>query len=185
MKEPAALWIPSPSYFPLRYGHQPRYVILHGTAGFNSAEEVGLFFQTAGVATHYTIGREGSIVCSVDEDHAAWGNGFISGIPGPAGDGIHHDPWWSKDLNSNLLTVSIEHVKPSRDNSDELTEPQAAASFRLVHSICQRHRIPARPADAQGGITGHFSMDPLNRSFCPGPYPWAELFAFLAEQETS
>jgi hypothetical protein len=36
-----------------------------------------------------------------------------------------------------------------------------------------------RLADATGGITGHFSIDPVNRSQCPGIYPWAALWAYL------
>jgi N-acetyl-anhydromuramyl-L-alanine amidase AmpD len=171
LDEPLALWIPSPNYFPDRKGHSPRYIIIHGTAGFESAEAVGRYFQTADVATHYILGRNAILVQSVSEEKAAWGNGYV--MEG-------HDPWWSPSLNPNLLTISIEHVKPSRDNSDELTEIQKLASFRLIRSICRRNNIPGRWADAQGGITGHFSMDPVNRSFCPGPYPWEELFAYLS-----
>ncbi|HEY4389194.1 MAG TPA: N-acetylmuramoyl-L-alanine amidase [Ktedonobacteraceae bacterium] len=170
--EDGAIWIPSYNYFPGREGHKPRWLIIHGTAGFTSAEEVGYYFQRADVATHYTIGLDGLIVQSVRESEGAWGNGYV--MEG-------HDPWWSHELNPNLVTISIEHVKLSRDNSDELTELQKQASFRLVKNICQRHDIPGRPADEQGGITGHFSMDPVNRSFCPGPYPWEELFAYLAQ----
>jgi len=179
MRDAGALWMPSENFFLGRRGHRARFVIIHGTAGFESAEAVGRFFQTADVATHYTVGRDATVICSVDEDNGAWGNGFVSGVPGVAGDGVHHDVWWGKELNPNLVTISIEHVKPSRDNSDELTEVQKRASFELVRGICRRHGIPGRWADAEGGITGHFSMDPVNRSFCPGPYPWEELFEYL------
>ncbi|SRR5579883_2059517 len=174
MDEPGVIWMPSPNYFVGRAGYRPRYVIIHGTAGYTSAQEVGEYFQRVDVATHYTIGRDGVIVQSVREQDAAWGNGGVS---------EGHDPWWSRAINPNYLTISIEHVKPARDNSDKLTEIQAAASFRLVRHICSRYAIPLRRADAQGGITGHFSMDPVERSFCPGPYPWDALFAYLAQTE--
>src|SRR5579859_6622509 len=175
--EPGALWIPSPNYFPNRHGHRPHWIIVHGTAGFTSAEEVGYYFQQANVATHYIIGQDGVLVQSVAEQEGAYGNGHVTGEAGVAGDRQHHDHWWSLDLNPNLLTISIEHVKPSLDNTDTLTEPQKLASFRLIQHICQRHGIPQQLATAQGGITGHFSMDPVNRWFCPGPYPWEELIA--------
>lgn len=171
MDEPSALWIPSQNYFPLREGYSARWVIIHGTAGFSSAQEVGYYFQRSESATHYTIGRDGTLVQHVREHDAAWGNGGVS---------EGHDPWWSRELNPNLVTISIEHVKPSRDNSDEITPLQKEVSFALVRRICARHTIPARAADAVGGITGHYSMDPINRDFCPGPYPWDELFAFLS-----
>lgn len=173
--ENSALWIPNHNYFPVRKGHHPRYVIIHGTAGFTSAEEVGYFFKsTEGganpVATHYIIGLQGELVQCVDEKDGAYANGGVT---------EGHDLWWSRALNPNLVTISIEHVKLARDNSDELTELQKQASFALIQRICERHTIPIRPADAMGGITGHYSMDPINRDFCPGPYPWGELFEFL------
>jgi N-acetyl-anhydromuramyl-L-alanine amidase AmpD len=171
MDETQALWIPSQNYFPARAGHHPRWIIIHGTAGFNSAEDVGYYFQQADVSTHYTIGRDGVIVQSVREHDGAWGNGGIT---------EGHDSWWSHTINPNNVTISIEHVKPSRDNSDELTEIQKEVSFHLIQRICNRHHIPKQKAHASGGITGHFSMDPVHRSFCPGPYPWEELFSFLS-----
>lgn len=184
MDEPGALWIPNNNYFPARDGYTPHYVIIHGTAGFTSAEEVAYFFRsTEGgnnpVSTHYIIGLRGELVQCVDEKQGAYANGGVTGPPGISGDGIHHDPWWSRSLNPNLITISIEHVKLSRDNSDKLTAEEQATSFLLVEHICDRHNIPTRWADASGGITGHYSLDPVNRSFCPGPYPWNELFAYL------
>ncbi|HEV2659939.1 MAG TPA: peptidoglycan recognition family protein [Ktedonobacteraceae bacterium] len=175
MHEPGALWLPNNNYFPARNGYTSRYVILHGTAGFTSAEEVANFFKAteAGndpVSTHYIIGLNGELVQCIDEEHGAFANGGVT---------EGHDPWWSRSLNPNYITISIEHVKPARDNSDELTELQKQASFELVRRICERHNIPKRRADSVGGITGHYSMDPVQRSFCPGPYPWDKLFAFL------
>ncbi len=170
MDETNAVWIPSANYFPDRAGHMPRWIIIHGTAGFTSAQEVGYYFQRVDVSTHYTIGRDGTIVQSVLERDGAWGNGGVT---------EGHDSWWSRDLNPNNVTISIEHVKPHHDNSDELTEKQKEVSFQLIEHICDRHHIPKRSADANGGITGHFSMDPVHRSFCPGPYPMDDLFVFL------
>ncbi len=185
MDEANALWIPSQSYFPGRSGHHAKWIIIHGTAGFSSAREVGYFFQTVESSTHYIVGLRGEVVQCVDEQDGAYGNGFVSGISGIAGDGIHHDAWWSRSLNPNYVTISIEHVKPQRDNADHLTALQATASFRLIQHICNRHGIPQRWADAHGGITGHYSIDPVHRSFCPGPYPWDELFAFLANDNAT
>jgi N-acetylmuramoyl-L-alanine amidase len=168
-----ALWIPSDHYFPDRRGHAPRWIILHGTAGGGDAVDVGRFFQANDppTATHYVIGRDGQVVQCVAERHGAWGN-----APVTAG----HDPWWPEDVNPNLLTLSIEHCKLSPDNREELTAAQEAASFALVAHLCRAHRIPPRAADAEGGITGHFSINPVHRSYCPGPYPWARLWRYLA-----
>jgi N-acetyl-anhydromuramyl-L-alanine amidase AmpD len=176
MDEAEAIWVPSPNYYSGRQGQRPRWIILHGTAGFGDAAEVAAFFQQASTeaSTHYIVARDGRLFQLVREADAAWGNGKVS---------RGHDPWWSAALNPNYLTISIEHHKLRRDNGDELTEEQKRTSFALIAHICARHGIPRRRADARGGITGHFSMDPEHRSYCPGPYPWEELFAYLAGEE--
>ena len=179
MDENGAIWLPNNNFFPNRKGYQPLYVIVHGTAGFTSAIEVGNYFKSTEntdnpVSSHYIVGLDGEVVQCVNESDGAWANGGVT---------EGHDTWWSTSLNPNLITISVEHVKLSKDNSDELTDAQKEASFLLIQHICDRYDIPYRWADEQGGITGHYSMDPVNRSFCPGPYPWEELFAYLNVQD--
>lgn len=169
----------------------PRFVILHGTAGGTSAQAIAQYFQGAGVSAHYVIGQDGQIVQCNRESDGAWADGIIDGIP-TAGlpfrtqsDGVHRDDWWDPNgTNPNNLGIAIEHCKPSTDNSDELTPAQKAASFWLVNDICTRHGIPKRFADANGGITGHFSIDAVSRQRCPGTYPWQELFDYLNEEQS-
>lgn len=173
-----AEWMPSPGrYWQGRLGGRPRYLILHGTAGGVSAREVGHWLNTQTerdpTSVHYVIGTDGQIVQLVAEADSAWGNGVLT-----AG----HEAFWSEVSprnNPNWITISIEHCKPSPDNSEQLTPEQKQASFRLIADICRRQSIPPQRADARGGITGHASIDPVNRSRCPGPYPWDELFAHL------
>ena len=162
MHERNALWIPSNNYFPGRSGHTPAWIIIHGTAGFTSAEEVGYYFQRADVATHYIIGRDGVLVCSVDEEDGAWANGGVT---------EGHDPWWSHDLNPNLVTISIEHVKPSHDNSDELTDIQKQASFALIKQICDRYNIPRRRADAEAASQATIRWTRYTAASVPDPIP--------------
>jgi len=173
--ENGAIVIPNNNCFPGRNGLKPRYIILHGTAGGTSAQGIASYFATtqgggSPVSSHYVIGQDGAIVQCVSEADGAWANGaFSSG----------HDTFWDESINPNLITVSIEHCKPSSDNSDPLTDAQRAASFRLIKGICDRWHIPRQTADANGGITGHFSMDPVNRRNCPGVYPWNQLWDSL------
>ncbi len=167
-----AQWIPSPHFWTGRAGHQPRWIIIHGTAGGDSAQEIAYWFQTDNppTSTHYVVGRDGAVVQCVNEANSAWGNGVVT---------QGHDPWWSPQLNPNFLTFSIEHVKSDPGNQEELTQAQQEASFRLIDYLCEKYDIPRRAADANGGITGHYSIDPVNRSFCPGTFPWEELWAYL------
>lgn len=180
-------FIASPNYWAGRAGYRPRYLILHGTAGGSSAEAIAAWFANpeSGVSAHYVIDQAGDVICCVQEGDTAWANGVITGEPATlpfrtAGDGVHRDAWWSDAVNPNYLTISIEHVKPHDDNSDQITAAQQAASFALIKVLCDQWGIPKRFADSAGGITGHFSIDPLNRSHCPGPYPWSDLWNFLA-----
>ena len=180
--------MPSPNYSS-RDGAIPRWLIIHGTAGGASAQAIGAYFatSTSQVSSHYVVGLDGTIVRCVPENLAAWANGPISGPAGTSGDGIHHDAWWDSSPkwgglpNPNPVTISIEHVKPDTANATALTAAQQAASFMLIKDICTRQKIPMRAANAQGGITGHYSMDPVNRSRCPGTYPWSALWTFLQQ----
>ncbi|GAC1620387.1 MAG: hypothetical protein NVS4B9_11340 [Ktedonobacteraceae bacterium] len=178
--ENGVIVIPNGNYFAGRNGLRPHYVMLHGTAGGTSAQGIANYFATtqgggSPVSSHYVIGQDGTIVQCVAEEDGAWANGAFS-----AG----HDAFWDESINPNLITVSIEHCKPSSDNSDALTDAQRVASFRLINDICNRWNIPKHPADANGGITGHFSIDPINRSQCPGLYPWSQLWDALKGENT-
>jgi N-acetyl-anhydromuramyl-L-alanine amidase AmpD len=151
-------------------GREPKWIILHGTAGGGSVE--WLTNPESQVSAHYVIKGDGTIYQLVDEEAAAWANGILSS---------GHDEWWSNEVNPNLETISIEHEKLDQTNNVPLTPAQALASFQLVSRICQRWKIPARKADASGGITGHSSIDTVSRSRCPGTYPWENLFQFLGK----
>lgn len=185
-----ALWAPNNNAF-IGQNH-PRYIVLHSTAGGSSAQAIAEYFAstqgtTNPVSAHYIVGQDGTIVqCNYEQD-GAYGNGFISGPSGTSGDGVgngFHDQWWDSHANPNMFTISIEHVKSATDNSNQLTDAQKTASFKLIRDICQRHNIPMRKADTLGGITGHYAIDPVNRAMCPGPYPWNELWTFLQEGDS-
>jgi len=171
--EPGAKWMPSPHFYSGRNGHIAKYLIIHGTAGGSSAEAIGQWFQNpdSQAATHYVVGQDGTVVQCVLESNAAWGNGRIE---------TGADTWWSSSVNPNYLTISIEHVKSSTDNSNELTVAQQDASFKLIKNIVARNpSIQKLWAGSNGGITGHFSVSPGSRARCPGPFPWAQMYQSL------
>lgn len=172
-EQAGALVIANNNFFLNRSGQTPRYIICHGTAGGNSAVNIATYFaSTVGtanpVSSHYVIDQQGVVVQCVSEANGAWANGAYSS---------GHATFWNENVNPNLTTISIEHVKAHTDNSDTLTDAQFEASWKLINDICERWDIPKKLADASGGITGHFSIDPVNRSRCPGPYPWDTLIA--------
>lgn len=160
---------PTKNFFPNT--GKKSFVIIHGTAGGSSALAIAQYFKdTEGspnpVSTHYIIGLAGEIIQCVAETDGAFGNGIVN------------NPNWKG--NPNYYTISIEHVKVSKDNSDDLTIAQKASSFALTKDICLRNNISMHRADFQSGITGHYSIDPVNKSGCPGTYPWDDLWIYLA-----
>jgi hypothetical protein len=157
-----------------REGYKPTHLVLHGTAGGVSAEAIAQnVFQVAGggASAHFIIGQDGHIVQGVPCSLAAWANGPVNQprIPWP-------DP---VNINPNWYTISIEHCKPSLDNSDSLTRPQQLASFQLINVICDTYNIPKRRGDVAGGIVSHADFDSVNRANCPGVYPWTDMLAFI------
>lgn len=163
-----AAWIPNNNFFP--DAGKKSFIILHGTAGGSSAQEIANYFQgtegtTNPVSSHYIVGQDGTVVQCVAEKDGAYGNGVVN------------NPNWLG--NPNYYTISIEHVKASTDNSDALTSAQQDASFALIKDICIRNGIGMHDADNNTGITGHFSIDPINRAHCPGTFDWNALWAYL------
>jgi N-acetyl-anhydromuramyl-L-alanine amidase AmpD len=193
---PGSLQIPSPFHSAGYPGFgKPHWIIIHGTASGTSytAQDTGRDFQSSGNSVHFIVGYDGTVVQCVDTNNAAWGNGVISGPAGvaPPGGGnanAAHDAYWDSagKHDPNSCTLSIEHSKSGgpppplgQGNQSQLSPIQQQNSFKLIAWLCQLYGIPPHYGDASGGITGHYSMDPVNRAFCPGPYPWQELFSFL------
>jgi N-acetyl-anhydromuramyl-L-alanine amidase AmpD len=144
-------------------------VVIHGTGGnaAQTAQQLGDFFRADPnmASSHYGIDRAGVICQFVLEKDGAAANCCIK-----AG----HDPFWDQfnGDNLNIHTISIEHENDIT-NSLPLTQAQQEASFKLVAHLCQKYTIP------MSHIKSHASIDPINRSHCPGVYPWDELWAFL------
>jgi N-acetyl-anhydromuramyl-L-alanine amidase AmpD len=174
---PEATWYPIPGFgFPQgSHGqNKPRWIILHGTASGDGTamQQARYFASTTSHGVHFVIGKDGQIVQMIALADAAYGNGIIQSP---------HDAWWTSAKNPNLETISIEHCKTKPDNSDVLTPAQQDASFKLVAWLCQKLSIPARQADGFGGITGHYSIEGIDRKNCPGNYPWEALWSYLKE----
>lgn len=172
---PGSEWIPTNHNWKGRAGRKIRYIILHGTASpkLKTAQDVGHYYQETQRETsaHYVVGKDGHVVQCVAEEDTAWANGNMS---------KGHAPWWGKDGNPNFETISIEIVHIDPHNNDPMTEEQRLSVFSLVaYMVHKWDLIQPTWANETGGITGHFSIDPVGRWFCPGPFPWVDLFAYL------
>jgi N-acetyl-anhydromuramyl-L-alanine amidase AmpD len=154
-----------------RQGYRPTHIVLHGTAGGTSSEVIANYFKTSNVdaSAHIIIGTDGEVTQGISMDVAAWANGVIDQPTIP----------WPANVNPNLYTISIEHCKPSTDNSDQLTDAQKQASFQVIQTICDYYHIAKMRGNINGGIVSHADFDMVNRARCPGPYPWDELITYL------
>ena len=148
----------------------PSYaIVIHGTAGWQGASAQGVANMFATVpdkrSSHFIIGRDGVVAQCVTLENGAGANCCLE--PG-------HDPFWDIGVaNLNTVTISIEHVHWTTDNSEPLTDVQKQTGFKLVRWLCDTCNVPTNH------IKGHKTLDPQSRAHCPGNYPWQELFTFL------
>ena len=122
-------------------------------------------------SVHFVVGRDGSVIQVVRLKDGAGGNCCVS----TGYNAAYYDPLRAKyGQNCNLFTISIEHEDWTTDNSQPMTPEQIAASNALNLWLCQRYGIG--PAN----IHSHASIDPVNRSRCPGPtFDFNQLFAYI------
>lgn len=179
---PGSLFYPGESFSPGRRGYPIRYVVIHGTGWPKTFDQYVADYKNGGVT--YLVGKDGRVAQFVKEADEHWGNGKVE---------TGCDPFWRQwtttdpgsmtipgVVNPNLLTISIEHEKFSKTNAEPLTVEQQASSFALCRYLAIKYNLPAKYGNSiWGGFVGHHSMEPVTRSYCPGPYPWDELFAFL------
>lgn len=139
-------------------GYRPRAIVLHATgggapgSGFSTVRELHRFFArpAANAASHYAIGRDGTIARFVPDEEAA----FHVATPG-----------W------NDISIGIELLN---DNSgaDPYPPAQLAAATRLVRWLGTRHGIPVE------GVVRHRTVQPADRRD-PVGFPWRAWLATL------
>lgn len=154
-----------------RGGVPPSHLVIHGTAGGSNGNDTLAYEATAGVSTHFALSTNGDIWQGVPcTNKAAWGN---APLKSPTMN------FACADLNPNLWTISIEFCKPDTTNQIDITDAQKQSGFALIAAICDNYNIPKRRGDGNGGIIGHCDINSVDRSHCPGTFPWDDLWTFL------
>lgn len=147
-------------------------IVIHKTASnasSQSVEQLGNYFRTNTlvVSSHYGIGLDGRTAQYVLESDGAAANCCLE--PG-------YDPFWDQfgGVNLNTVTLSVEHIDLTKNNSQIMPEVQIQASFNLIEYWVKKYAISIY------SIKGHNTIDPINRADCPGStYPWDRLMALL------
>lgn len=146
-----------------RRGRKPIAIVNHITAGLLPGALSWLQNPASRVSTHFLISRQGRIFQLVKEEDTAWANGIVN------------QPNWVlyDGSNPNFYTLSIEHEALA---GDSLSEEQYQASLCLHRLLVSRFHI----AVDEEHIIGHYRIDSINRSNCPGSrFPWKRLFSDL------
>lgn len=181
IKEAIGIYYPGRSWG--AFTDKPRQIVMHGTAtpGATAQDIANNWASTAGDASaHIIINKDGSFVQGLSLNWTAWANCCLTDNPNTGG-------MWDRRLkvgNQNRWAIAFEHCKnDAQQNSDILTPAQQATSFALTQAVCEYHDIPKEVIGygdiTNGGIIGHCNIDQLNRTYCPGPYPWQDLQNFL------
>lgn len=135
--------------------YEPEYVMLHFTSGVVLSKEnpydyelVRGIFEQNEVSVHYIIDRDGSVLCYIPEDRAAWhaGKGTFGG-----------DERFTNAMNKYSIGIEIMAIGSQKDMAQYLsaeeynsldssfvgfTEQQYVTLKELVKDICQRNNIP-------------------------------------------
>lgn len=168
--KPYVIKKPTPNCWRGRDGHLPVAIIDHVTVG-SAASAANWFANPASeVSSNYQVNRDGGVWQYVADKDTAWANGRAESPDMAIG-------WLAsaiKDrINPNRLTISIEHEGQS---GQALSDEQYKSTLQLHRYLCDAYNIPA---DRQH-ITGHYSIDSLNKRGCPGAaFPWARLIGDL------
>ncbi|MFN8671698.1 MAG: N-acetylmuramoyl-L-alanine amidase [Candidatus Sericytochromatia bacterium] len=146
--KPNFLIMPSTNYNERPKGIKPSLIVLHHTAPFSSLAKVGYFFQDVNsrVSAHFTVGKEGLIIQSVDEKDRAWHAGPST---------------WLGEWNVNDYSLGIEILNDG-DSKDPFTEPQYNAVVKLVSYLMKKYNIPISK------VVGHRDIAiPMGRKIDP------------------
>lgn len=124
-------------------------ITIHHMAGCLSASQCESIFANPRrcASANYLIGKDGEILCNVDEDFRAWTSG---------------SNW------NDQRAITIEVANSTGKPKWEISEKVMRSLILLCADICRRYCIvPYFTGDKNGSITFHYMFQATE---CPGPY---------------
>lgn len=161
---------PVPNHWNGRSGERITAIICHIMQGSMESTDGWFHNPQADASSNYGVAKDGRIWQWVADEDAAWANGIVQKPDLSI-------PWLAecvvKNINPNDRTISIEHEGYS---GQPMPEAQYQATLWLQKQLVAKYNIPVDHEH----ITGHFSIDNVDRHYCPGPtFPWQRLMADL------
>ena len=145
------LWIQSPNCDDRPPGTVVDTIVLHSTVNPTLENTTDWFQQTKSqVSSHFTVGKDGSIVQNVSTFNRAWHAGASKDVEG------------REHLNNFSVGIEIVNLNDGKD-------PYTAAQVQVVHNLIGflKHRFPLRY------ITSHeYIAVPHGRKTDPLGFPW-------------
>lgn len=158
--------VTSPNFRSGRNGKKIIAIVDHITAGAFPGCLTWLCNPRAQASAHYLVNQAGEVYQLVQDRDTAWHAGIVA------------RPNWSlyDGSNPNRYTLGIEH----EGFDGTLSEAQYQATLWLHRQLMDRWGIPAD----RDHIIGHYRIDSVNRSNCPGPnFPWDRLLTDLKQSQ--
>lgn len=177
MRYPAATWIGSPNFGYGRGTHgqlDPEAIVYHIAQGTMPGIDSWFNNPAALASSHFAVGDVGQVHQYVELEDASWANGVVNKPDLSI-------PWLKKVLSEfkapTLRTVTIEHVGFTG-------QPWPARKYRgsldLTVWLLDTFDKWAWLDDFDNRFIGHYRIDSVNRSSCPGKgWPAAQLKADL------
>lgn len=163
-------WVGSPNFSQGRDGHRPVAIVNHIMEGTLAACDSWFNSRESQVSAHFGVGKNGELHQYVRTTDTAWANGRAN-RPDFSVEWIADAV--RRNVNPNALTVSIEHEGRS---GDVMPEAQYQATLALHRYLIAEYGVPVD----RSHIAGHFHIDAVNRSRCPGTgFPWDRLLSDL------
>ncbi|MFZ0390357.1 MAG: N-acetylmuramoyl-L-alanine amidase [Calditrichia bacterium] len=138
-------WEPSP-HFSNRSSGRIDMVIIHYTVTSNLKNTVAWFQNPiAKVSAHYVVGKDGTIVQMVKDEHKAWHAG---------------DSYWKGEKWCNSFSVGIEVVNEGEKKGIPYTPLQYEALLYLCSTLKDRYLIDDRRILGHSDISPYRKIDP-------------------------
>ncbi len=120
-------------------------IVMHATANDNLQRVIEWFNNPdAQVSAHYTIGKDGTIVQHVRDEHRAWHAGRSE---------------WKGRADLNSWAIGVEMVNWN-NGEDPFPEAQYQAGFNLVSYLCEKYSIDPDLIVAHYDVSPHRKTDP-------------------------
>ncbi len=156
-----------------RGGYKPCLIVWHIADGTYNGTISWETNPASKVSSHFVLGKNGEVTQMVELDRAAWTQGDIKKPSLPY---AKQHP----NLNPNLYCVSIECEGFWKDTKGKLTDKALDSAVELTkHIVAEVKRIYGTtiPIDREH-IIGHYQINSVTRSHCPGElFPFDELIA--------